>query len=103
MKWQNGSGQLVTTEQLLSAYSALNSTVHSDCDSLFQNFGPGNIKVTDDPFLHVIDRPYERLSVYEHILHELQLADNIKYDQIHKGTPYFFISWLAFTSSLLNY
>lgn len=97
MRWQNASGNIVTTEQLLAAYTNLNSLNHSDCDHLFQNFGPGNITSQTDPFQHIINRPYERLAIYEHIIDSLQTADNVKYGQMHKGTPYFFISWLAFT------
>ena len=48
MRWQTGSGQVVTTEQLLIAYATLNPTSHSDCDGLFQDFGPGNTKKCEE-------------------------------------------------------
>ncbi len=97
MRWQTGSIRVVTTEQLLAAYATLDPANHSDCDGLFHDFGPGNIIAPTDPLLHIIDKPYERLAIYEHILHELQVADHVKYERMHKGTPYFFLSWLAFT------
>ena len=97
MRWQNAALQIVTTEQLLVAYNALVPTNPNESDLLFQHFGPGNIRSVSEPLMHLIDKPYERLVVYEHIMHELQVADHVKYAQIHKGTPYFFISWLAFT------
>jgi len=57
-------------------------------DWFFETFGPGNIVQT-------ADRPYERLSDYEQLLSVLRREDIQKYDQIHKGTPFFFISWAA--------
>lgn len=97
MRWQNGNGPIVTTEQLLAAYSNLDPTNHSDCDNLLHDFGPGNRESTTDPLMHIIDRPYERLAIYEHIMHELYVADPVKYERMHKGTLYFFTSWLAFS------
>lgn len=66
----------------------------SKSDWFFGTFGPGNL-ISD------ADRPYERFSDYEILLELLQNKDQQKYEQIHKGTPFFFLSWLAF--DLRNY
>jgi len=55
----------------------------------FETFGPGNIQNTKD-------RPFERFSDYEDLLRLLEARNKTKYDHIHKGTPFFFLSWLAF-------
>lgn len=97
MNWLNPSGATITTQQLLHAYATLDPNNNAACDAFFANFGPGN---RYNPYLShaiLIDTPYERLFTYEHILHELEAADNTKYHIIHKGTPFYFMSWLAFT------
>ena len=63
-------------------------------DRFFGLFGPGNTTV-------VPDRPFERFRDYEDLLFRLQQADPDKYKTIHKGTPFGFLSWLAF--DLRNY
>jgi hypothetical protein len=63
-------------------------------DWFFSTFGPGNV-------VNATDRPHERFTDYESLLKLLQERNNQKYDQIHKGTPFFFLSWLAF--DLRNY
>lgn len=98
MKWPNPKRNVdVTTEELLQAFSSLDSSNPSSCDTFFEDFGPGNLTSPNNPLLHIIDRPMERLLIYEHILLELIVADTNKYQTAHKGTPFYFISWLAFT------
>ena len=63
-------------------------------DWYFETFGPGNA-------LHASDRPFERFHDYEDLLKLLQNRNNTKYEHIHKGTPFFFLAWLAF--DLRNY
>ena len=63
-------------------------------DWYFSTFGPGNI-------INATDRPHERFSDYETLLNLLHKRDQQKYEKIHKGTPFFFLSWLAF--DLRNY
>jgi hypothetical protein len=63
-------------------------------DQFFGLFAPGNSS-------HFEERPFERFNDYEEILLRLMAADIEKYQQIHKGTPLYFMSWLAF--DLRNY
>jgi hypothetical protein len=63
-------------------------------DWFFSTFGPGNV-------INATDRPHERFSDYETLLHKISLRDKTKYDQIHKGTAFYFLTWLAF--DLKNY
>lgn len=58
-------------------------------DSFFSEFGPGNMP-------DIIDRPYERFSDYEDLLLILQHDNPDKYKKIHKGIPFYFLSWTAF-------
>lgn len=97
MQWQTVNGNTVTTEDALVAFNALDPSIHADCDALFGNFGAGNIASRGDPLQHIISKPYERLAIYEHLMQEFQSADRAKYERMHKGTPYFFLSWLSFT------
>ncbi len=63
-------------------------------DWFFSTFGPGNL-------LQATDRPFERFCDYEELLRLLQNRNPNKYEQLHKGTPFFFLAWLAF--DLRNY
>lgn len=63
-------------------------------DWYFSTFGPGNA-------LYATDRPFERFHDYENLLKLLQNRNHTNYEQIHKGTPFFFLAWLAF--DLRNY
>ena len=60
-----------------------------DGDWFFETFGPGNV-------LYFTDRPYERFCDYEELLLALQENDPNKYRLIHKGTPFYYLSWTAF-------
>lgn len=96
MNWTNARGQQISTQLVLSAFSNLNSSNAQDCDAFFETYGRGNVFVLNSS-LNIVSEPYERLIIYEHVLHELKAFDSIKYEQMHKGTPFYFISWLAFT------
>jgi hypothetical protein len=63
-------------------------------DTFWGLFAPGNT-------VHLSDRPFERFSDYEEMLRRLRDADQAKYEQMHKGTPFYLMSWLAF--DLRNY
>jgi hypothetical protein len=63
-------------------------------DLFFSTFGPGNL-------FQATDRPFERFCDYEELLVLLQNRNPQKYEQVHKGTPFFFLAWLAF--DLRNY
>ncbi len=63
-------------------------------DAFWGLFAPGNTK-------YLTDRPFERFSDYEEMLLYLRDADQLKYERMHKGTPFYFMSWLAF--DLRNY
>lgn len=58
-------------------------------DWFFSTFGPGNVR-------NATDRPHERFSDYETLLHKINLRNKEKYDEIHKGTAFYFLTWLAF-------
>jgi hypothetical protein len=60
-----------------------------DADKYFSRWGVGNLR--DFP-----DRPFERFRFYEELLRRIRLADPQKYQQAHKGTPFFFLAWLSF-------
>lgn len=92
--WFIPRSTVVNKSGLLNTYLSLKSDrkqYFRKHDDLFENFGPGNT-------IDIILQPYERLKAYEGILNELKTADPIKYDQVHKGTPFYFMSWLAFTT-----
>ena len=55
----------------------------------FEAFSVGNT-------VNITDRPYERFSDYEELLHIIYKDDPQKYKKIHKGTPFYFLAWTAF-------
>lgn len=54
----------------------------------FEHWGVGNRP--DRP-----DAPFERFEYYRQLLIRLHMADPLKFQQIHKGTPYFFLAYTA--------
>ena len=58
-------------------------------DNFFSTFGPGNL-------INATNKPHERFNDYEGLLQLLRKRNQQKYEQVHKGTPFFFLSWLAF-------
>jgi hypothetical protein len=75
-------------------FDQLQGPTVQEADWFFSTFGPGN-------FANATDRPFERFSDYEDLLNMLQHRSVQKYEQIHKGTPFFFLAWLSF--DLRNY
>lgn len=60
-----------------------------DADRFFSEYGAGNVQ--EYPV-----NPYERFVYYRELLKRLRIADPQKFASIHKGTPLYFLSWLAF-------
>jgi len=58
-------------------------------DAFFHKYTVGNVQ-------QVVERPFERFRHYEVLLRGLRLLDRDKYEQMHKGTPLFFMAWLSF-------
>lgn len=73
--------------QLISDYEEIGNA--NEADVFFEKYGVGNANVG-------IHNPFERQLAYELLLQILHSLNAKKYHQIHKGTPYYFISWTAF-------
>jgi len=76
-------------EDVKKTYHDLVTDVHPSGDRFFEKFTMGNR--LDSP-----DFPYERFCDYEELLKLLHGEDPDKYQLIHKGTPFYYMSWLAF-------
>lgn len=61
----------------------------SQANDFFHNHSCGNTP-------EVSNLPYERFKHYEDLLSGMRRLDPIKYSRMHKGTPLFFLAWLAF-------
>jgi len=86
-----------TTEKIAQARLAFRQLTISgpeDGDRFFEAYCPGNT-------INIADRPYERFEDYEILLKIIRDDDQTKYEQIHKGTPFYFLAWTAF--DLKNY
>lgn len=77
-----------------AAFRELDVSDPASGDHFFEQYTPGNA-------MNQIDRPLERFHDYELVLLILSSDDPQKYNQIHKGTPFYFLGWLAF--ELRNY
>ena len=73
----------------LAHFDQLPTPAVQEEESFFSTFGPGNI-------LQSTDRPFERFCDYEELLRLLNNRNPQKYENIHKGTPFFFLAWTAF-------
>lgn len=62
---------------------------HAKANSFFERFTAGND-------FRAINQPFDRLRHYEELMRGLRLLDATKYEQMHKGTPFFFMAWLSF-------
>lgn len=82
-------------------YVVLAATDPTAADRFFETFGPGQRFSFDPEGGYFPDQPFERFSDYEEFLKLLQKLDLQKYQQIHKGTPFYIMAWLAF--DLRNY
>lgn len=87
--WSSPTKDIVTLEELKKVYSELNSDNPGYANVFFSKYCPGNFK-------DIVLQPYERLSIYEFILNALNQEDENKYKKIHKGTPFYFMGWLAY-------
>lgn len=76
-------------KEALKEYKGLDAGDLSACDDFFGRWCPGNT-------LDSTDRPFERFSDYENLLVILNECDSDKYKRLHKGTPFYFMCWLAF-------
>ena len=76
-------------EAMRQAFQSFDATNLQDGDRFFEVYGPGNSTSQ-------IDRPLERFHDYELMLIILSGDDRDKYKQMHKGTPFYFLGWLAF-------
>lgn len=82
----------LTTQQrddLFRAFDALDPLDSEGADHIFQQFGVGNSIVAQA-------QPFERFEWYRGLLKLLFERSPQKYAQVHKGTPFFFLAWLAF-------
>jgi len=66
-----------------------NIATATDANNFFERFGPGNTYYEQN-------KPFERLRNYEELMDSLYSANQAKYLDIHKGTPFYFMSWLSF-------
>jgi hypothetical protein len=76
-------------EYAIACLHAANFATPDEGDAFWRVFAPGNTT-------HFADRPFERFSDYEEMLQRLRAADAPKYERMHKGTPFYLMSWLAF-------
>jgi hypothetical protein len=76
------------------AYRQLVISGSEDGDRFFEAYCPGNT-------INIADRPFERFEDYEMLLSTIKNDDPNKYDEIHKGSPFYFLAWTAF--DLKNY
>ncbi len=86
-----------TPEKLAQArlsYRQLTISGPEDGDMFFEAHGPGNT-------IEIADRPFERFEDYEALLQIMRNDDQVKYEKIHKGTPFYFLAWCAY--DLKNY
>ncbi len=78
-----------TFNNAISSFQRLKINNYTDGDLFFQKFGVGNV-------IQVENLPYERFICYEALLDILKKIDEKKFYEMHKGTPYFYLCWLAF-------
>ncbi len=84
-------------EKARLAFKKLIIDTPQDGDKFFENkeYWKGNT------IGEIIDKPFERFNEYERLLIIIKNEDENKYEKIHKGTPFFFLAWMAF--DLKNY
>lgn len=70
-------------------FDSLDPADHIGADRLFEMFGAGNTIAGQNT-------PFERFEWYRQLLVLLFERSPKKYREIHKGTPFFFLAWLAF-------
>ncbi|MBS3915550.1 MAG: hypothetical protein KG003_13730 [Bacteroidetes bacterium] len=73
--------------QLVDDYDKISSAYESDI--FFAKYGVGNAT-------SIVHNPFERQRAYELLLKILKSIDPVKYQKIHKGTPFYFIGWTTY-------
>jgi len=86
-QYKNLTKNVIDKNCLINDYMQI--VTRKDSDNFFQKYGVGNV-------IDGHDRPYERQKAYELLLKILHYFDNDQYNKMHKGTPFFFISWCSF-------
>ncbi len=76
-------------EAAVSAFKERSLSSPAEADHFFAEFGIGNL--TDSSHI-----PHERFRYYRDLLTRLREVDVDKFLRVHKGTPLYFLSWLAF-------
>lgn len=56
-------------------------------------FFPGRLS---DPQTKKVIQPQESMRIYEHRLAQIKRVEPRRYKKMHKGTPFYFIGWLAY-------
>ena len=75
--------------QALKRYATLDVRSNDQANDFFKDFGPGNM-------IAQVDRPQERFQDYQNLLLLLRKQSQTQYEELHKGTPFCIMSWLAF-------
>ena len=74
---------------VIAEYLGIDSRDHAKANRFLETYTIGNDT-------EVVDRPFERFKHYEELMHGLRSLDVRKYEEMHKGTPFFFMAWLSF-------
>jgi hypothetical protein len=89
----------MTLSQLLNlavvTFKERNLQDPAEADRFFIEYGVGNT-------VDFAISPYERFTYYRDLLRRLRASDPQKFDSMHKGTPLYFLSWLAFDQHLFE-
>jgi len=91
-------------EYISKLYSQLTGKTFSDARLAFEQLVINSSRTGDLYFetfgipntIEVFNAPYERFVCYEFLMNLLKNDDATKYSIIHKGTPYYFLAWMAF-------
>jgi len=78
-----------TINEAVFAFDQLTIRAAGTGDLYFGTYGVPNT-------IELFHAPFERFTCYEYLMHSLKSADAVKFDLIHKGTPYYFLAWTAF-------
>jgi hypothetical protein len=73
--------------QFVSEYENISNP--TEANDFFAKYGVGNVQ-------NGVSKPFERQLAYELLLDILNSINPEKYQNIHKGTPYYFIGWTAY-------
>ena len=76
-------------KKLFRLFDAVDPGDTQGADRIFEQFSAGSNVASQS-------RPFERFECYRGLLKLLFERSPGKYAQIHKGTPFFFLAWLAF-------